>query len=63
LRYFKTADNGIYIPTFLMAIAVVKIWVSKFFTETIRLMAEIDEVIASRGGWPDAFQTDKIAED
>ena len=27
-------------------------------TETIRLMAEIDDVIESHGGWPDAFQTD-----
>lgn len=26
-------------------------------TETIRLMAEIDEVINSHGGWPDAFST------
>ena len=26
-------------------------------TETIRLMAEIDEVIAQHGGWPGAFQT------
>ena len=26
-------------------------------TETIRIMAEIDEVIESHGGWPDAFQT------
>ena len=25
--------------------------------ETIRLMAEIDEVIEAHGGWPDAFQT------
>jgi len=25
-------------------------------TETIRLMAEIDEVIVEHGGWPDAFQ-------
>ena len=27
-------------------------------SETIRLMAEIDEVIDSHGGWPGAFQTD-----
>ena len=26
-------------------------------SETIRLMTEIDEVIESHGGWPDAFQT------
>jgi predicted helicase len=26
-------------------------------TETIRLMAEIDEVIETHGGWPGAFQT------
>lgn len=26
-------------------------------SETIRLMAEIDEVIQGHGGWPDAFQT------
>lgn len=32
-------------------------------TETIRLMAEIDEVIEAHGGWPDAFQTEKAAED
>ena len=25
--------------------------------ETIRIMAEIDEVIEAHGGWPDAFQT------
>ena len=25
--------------------------------ETIRIMAEIDEVIEKHGGWPDAFQT------
>ena len=28
--------------------------------ETICIMAEIDEVIEAHGGWPDAFQTDKI---
>jgi hypothetical protein len=27
-------------------------------TETIRLMAEIDQVIESHGGWPGAFQTE-----
>ena len=27
--------------------------------ETIRIMAEIDEVIEAHGGWPDAFQTDQ----
>ena len=27
--------------------------------ETIRLMAEIDEVIGKHGGWPGAFQTAK----
>ena len=26
-------------------------------TETIRLMAEIDQVIETHGGWPGAFQT------
>ena len=26
-------------------------------SETIRIMAEIDEVIEAQGGWPDAFQT------
>ena len=26
-------------------------------SETIRLMDEIDEVIATHGGWPGAFQT------
>ena len=26
-------------------------------SETIRIMAEIDEVIEAHGGWPDAFQT------
>jgi len=26
-------------------------------TETIRLMAVIDEVIETHGGWPEAFQT------
>jgi hypothetical protein len=26
-------------------------------SETIRLMAEIDEVIETHGGWPGAFQT------
>jgi len=28
-------------------------------SETIRIMAEIDEVIKAHGGWPDAFVTDK----
>ena len=28
-------------------------------SETIHIMAEIDEVIEAHGGWPDAFQTDK----
>ena len=32
-------------------------------TETIRLMAEIDELIESHGGWPDAFITSGEAED
>ena len=27
--------------------------------ETIRIMAEIDEVIEQHGGWPDAFITNK----
>ncbi len=31
-------------------------------TETIRIMAEIDEVIEAHGGWPDAFVTEKKAE-
>ena len=31
-------------------------------TETIRLMAEIDEVIEAHGGWPDAFQTKPTSE-
>ena len=32
-------------------------------TETIRLMAEIDQVIDANGGWPDAFQpADKTEE-
>ena len=30
-------------------------------TETIRLMAEIDEVIEAHGGWPGAFQTEEKA--
>ena len=30
--------------------------------ETIRIMAEIDEVIESHGGWPDAFVTDADSE-
>jgi hypothetical protein len=29
-------------------------------TETIRLMAEIDEVIETHGGWPGAFQTTSV---
>jgi hypothetical protein len=37
-------------------------------SETIRIMAEIDEVIRQYGGWPDAFATQteelkKVAED
>ena len=32
-------------------------------TETIRLMAEIDEIIESHGGWPDAFVTSDETED
>ena len=31
-------------------------------SETIRLMAEIDQVIEKHGGWPGAFVTDKSAE-
>ena len=31
-------------------------------TETIRLMADIDKVIETHGGWPDAFQTKQEAE-
>ena len=30
--------------------------------ETIRIMAEIDEVIEAHGGWPDAFQTGSEAD-
>ena len=30
--------------------------------ETIRIMAEIDEVIEAHGGWPDAFQTGSVAD-
>ena len=30
--------------------------------ETIRIMAEIDEVIEAHGGWPDAFQTESEAD-
>ena len=30
-----------------------------FLTETIRLMAEIDQVIESHGGWPGAFTNEK----
>ena len=29
-------------------------------SETIRLMAEIDEVIAQHGGWPGAFQSAQL---
>jgi hypothetical protein len=29
----------------------------RLFTETIRLMSEIDKVITAHGGWPGAFQT------
>ncbi len=32
-------------------------------SETIRIMAEIDEVIDAHGGWPDAFMTGPIADD
>ena len=31
-------------------------------SETIRIMAEIDEVIEAHGGWPDAFQTGSEAD-
>ena len=31
--------------------------------ETIRIMAEIDEVIEAHGGWPDAFQTGSEADE
>ena len=30
--------------------------------ETIRIMADIDEIIEARGGWPDAFQTGSEAD-
>ena len=30
--------------------------------ETIRIMAEIDEVIEAHGGWPEAFQTKSVAD-
>jgi len=29
--------------------------------ESIRIMAEIDEIIEAHGGWPDAFQTVSVA--
>ena len=29
-------------------------------SETIRIMAEIDEVIESHGGWPGAFVTEPV---
>ena len=29
-------------------------------SETIRLMAEIDQVIETHGGWPGAFQTPSV---
>ena len=32
-------------------------------TETIRIMAEIDDVIKAHGGWPDAFQTGSEADE
>ena len=32
-------------------------------SETIRIMAEIDEVIEAHGGWPGAFQTDRAGSD
>jgi hypothetical protein len=28
--------------------------------QTIRLMAEIDQVIEAHGGWPDAFQAGPV---
>ena len=31
--------------------------------QTIRIMAEIDEVIEAHGGWPDAFQTGSEADE
>ena len=31
-------------------------------SETIRVMAEIDEAIEQYGGWPDAFASDATAE-
>ena len=31
-------------------------------SETIRIMAEIDEVIEAHGGWPGAFITEKTAD-
>ena len=31
-------------------------------SETVRIMAEIDEVIETHGGWPDAFQTESEAD-
>ncbi|MHC8597718.1 type ISP restriction/modification enzyme [Arenicellales bacterium IMCC55707] len=31
-------------------------------SETIRIMAEIDEVIEAHGGWPGAFQTGEVSE-
>jgi hypothetical protein len=32
-------------------------------SETIRIMAEIDEVIEEHGGWPGAFQTGEVNAD
>ena len=32
-------------------------------SETIRIMAEIDEVIEQHGGWPGAFQTGEAEQD
>ena len=32
-------------------------------SETIRIMAEIDEVIEAHGGWPDAFVTSPVSEE
>jgi len=45
----------------MKALATVLIVVA--LSETIRIMAEIDEVIEAHGGWPGAFQTGEAAEE
>ena len=54
--YFSETLNFICKNSTLSAIAHYhKIVIS--LTETIRLMAEIDQFIKTHGGWPGAFQT------